>query len=96
MRAVPVIIHRIAIVIDDVDAVHIIDITIAVVINSVAGNLIGVHPHLISQLLMRVADACVDDRHQHIRGTGAHLPRLGRADIDARAPAVLARVAQGP
>ena len=66
MRAVPVIVHRIAVVIDDVDAVHVVHKPVVVIVHTVVGNLIGIHPHLVSQLLMRVTNARIDHRHQDI------------------------------
>ena len=46
MRAVTVVVHRVSVVLDEVVAVNIINITVAVVVNAVVGYLARVLPHI--------------------------------------------------
>ena len=66
MCSVTHIIRRIARPVDGIDAVHIIDAYVRVVVDLVVGNLIRVDPNLVRQILVRIADARVNDGHEHI------------------------------
>ena len=93
---VPVIVVRIARVIDRVNAVHVVHITIAVVVNPVARDLPGIDPNAVGQIFVGVSHARVDYRHEHFRRAVLHLPPLGRVNVGVRHAAVLAEVIQSP
>ena len=46
VRAVPVVVHRHAVAVHRVDAVDVVDVAVAVVVEAVAGRLAGVRPHV--------------------------------------------------
>ena len=96
MRPMTVVIHGITIPVHGVDAVDIIHVSIPVIIHAIAGNLIGVCPHLPHQILMGIADARINDCHNHIRGPSCGIPCGERAQIYTGNTAVLARIIQTP
>ena len=61
MGAVTVVVHRVAVVVDEIVAVDVVDKAVAVVVHAVARNLTRVLPGIGSKVAMGVVDAGVDD-----------------------------------
>ena len=51
---------------EEIIAIHIIDISIPVVVDFVAANLSGIDPHILSQIRVQIVDTCIDNRHDYI------------------------------
>jgi len=66
-----------------VDAVDVIDVAVAVIVDAVARDLARIPPHVGGQVGMGGVDARVDDRHQHRGGPQAQVPGLGGLDVGA-------------
>ena len=96
VRAVRVIVHRIAVVTHEIVTVDVVHIPVAVVIQAVAGDLAGIDPDVGLEVGMEVVNARVDDGHPDGSGVGYHGPRLRGADVVVRLGAVLAGVPQRP
>ena len=75
MRAVPVVVARIVVVVHEVPAVHVVDEAVMVVVDAVARYLPRVGPDVRRQIGMRVVDSRVDHRHQDGAVAGADIPR---------------------
>ena len=90
------IVHRIAVVVDEVIAVDVVDVTVHVVVDAVARDLTGVDPHVRSQVGMRVIHAGVDDGHDNVGRSGRDVPRLGRINVSIDHAAELAGVVHAP
>ena len=84
VRAVALVVLRVARARDEVDAVHVVGVAVAVVVGAVEG-LVAVLPHGVGQVDVAVVDARVDDGHHgalagvHARGVRL-LPRGLRVD----------------
>ena len=88
MRAVAIAVHRVRRV--KVGAVQnlihpakvpapiIIHIAVAVIINSVARNFAGIHPHVVGQVFMQIVHARINDRDNHFAGARGDVPRFLR------------------
>jgi hypothetical protein len=72
---VAVIIERVSAVGNGVNAVDVVDVAISVIIDSVAGDFIGVSPHIRCDVRVVVIDTCIDDESDHIRWTSGDIPR---------------------
>mmetsp|Transcript_52091 Transcript_52091/g.131654 ORF Transcript_52091/g.131654 Transcript_52091/m.131654 type:complete len:238 (-) Transcript_52091:587-1300(-) len=85
MRTVHLIIHRVAVFVGKVGSMNIINIAVAVIVHSVARDLHWVDPHLLTQVLMVVVDACVNNSHGNALAnfTRPNLPRLWSIDVKA-------------
>ena len=81
VRPVTVVIHRVGVVVDEVPAVDVINIAVAVVINRVSRDLARVRPHVCSKVGMGVVDARVYDADDDRAAARADIPRLGGVDI---------------
>ena len=60
VRAVAVVVHRVGVVVDEVVAVDVVDVAVAVVVEPSAGDLGRVRPDVGGEVGMRVVDAGVD------------------------------------
>jgi len=83
MGAVAVVVHRIAVAGDSVGPADEID----------AGR---IAPHLVGQILVRVADAGVNHRHDDVGGAGGDVPCGHRTDVRARHAVALTEVVKRP
>ena len=63
VRSVAVVVHRIAVVVDEIVAVNVVDEAVAVVVFAVAGDFVGVRPDVRRKVAMGVVDAGVEHRH---------------------------------
>ena len=85
MRAVTVVIIRVAVVIICIDPVNIVHIPVCIVVHTgFAFGLSLVYPHIIRQIGVAVINAGIQYHSDHIRRTGGALPRLGRVNIRIR------------
>mmetsp|Transcript_118988 Transcript_118988/g.344158 ORF Transcript_118988/g.344158 Transcript_118988/m.344158 type:complete len:372 (-) Transcript_118988:128-1243(-) len=77
------VVEGVPVLVGEVGAMDVVHEAVAVVIDAVPGNLVGVHPHLLVQVLMRVVDAGVDDCNDDAAADLArpHLPSLGGVDV---------------
>ena len=79
-----------------VDAVAIVDETVAVVVDAVGVAIGRVVEHVGRQVRMGVVDSGVDHRHHHVAAPGGEAPRPGGVDVSAGRPARLAGVLETP
>src|SRR5437764_254950 len=79
-----------------VDPVYVVHVAVAIVVNSVAGNLRAVDPQVVHQVFVGEPRAAV--RHGHDDGGGVRLdvPAFGCVDVGIDSPAALAGVVQTP
>src|SRR5262249_15114969 len=96
VRPVVVVVHGVAVVVDEVVAVNVIDVAVAVVVDAVAGDLAGVGPDVGRQVGMVIVHAGVDGRHEDAAGARGDVPRLGGVDVGIDGAAALAGVVQAP
>ena len=96
MGAVTVVVHRVAVVVDEIVAVDVVDKAVAVVVHAVARNLTRVLPGIGSKVAMGVVDAGVDDSDHDIPRTGGDIPRFECVDIGVVDPTSLSGVVQPP
>ena len=96
MSAVTVVVHGIAVVIEEVVAVHIVDQTIVVVVNAVVGDFPGIRPHVSGKILVAIVDARINHRHHNIDRAGRPVPRFHSINIGIKCPAVLPGVLHPP
>ena len=89
-----VVVKRVAVVVDKVIAMDIVDEAITVVIDAVARNLTRVGPDVGGQIRVGVVDAGVDNTDDDIPRTGAHLPGFRRVNIGICCAAALTGVVQ--
>ncbi len=94
VRAVVVVVHRIAAAGDRVEAVHVVDDAVAVVVHAVARDLGRVDPHVGGQILVRVVHAGVDHADDDVGAADAVVPRLDGVDVSVRGAAGLAGVVE--
>ena len=87
-----VVVHGVAVVVEKIVAVHVVDEPVAVVVDSIAGNFPGIGPDIGRQIAVGIVDARVDDPHDDIRATGRDFPSLGGIDVGVGRSAGLARI----
>ncbi len=78
MRAVTVIVHRVVVISDKVPAVHIIDIAVAVIVDSVARDLKRIDPYIISKVKVGVVYTGIYHCNDHIRAAAGVLIIIGK------------------
>ena len=87
MRAVVVVVHRVAVVVRKVVSVNVVHEAVAVVIDAVAGNLARIGPDVGGQVGMAVVDAGVDHAHNDRAAARRDIPSLWGVDVGIdRAP----------
>ena len=96
MGPVAVVVHRVAVVVREVPAVHVVDETVAVVVDTVARDLAGIGPHIGGQVGMDVVDPGVDHRHPHVLAAGGDVPRGWGVDVGSRRASGLPEVQEAP
>ena len=96
VRAVAVVVHRVAVVVDEVVAVDVVDEAVAVVVDAVAGDLAGVGPDVGGQVGVGVIDAGVDDGDDDAAAAGGDVPGFRGVDVGVGRAAGLAGVVQAP
>ena len=55
----------VTVLLEEIIAVHIVDISIPVVVDIVAANLSGIDPHILSQIRVQIVDTCIDNCHDY-------------------------------
>ena len=90
-----VVVERIVVLVDEVIAVDVIDEAVAVVVEPVVGDLVGVHPDVCIEVRVGVVDPGVD--HGDDRAIARdRVPRLRRVDVRIGDAASLALVVETP
>ncbi len=69
---------------EGVDAVHVVDVAVEIVVDPVARDLAGVGPEVARQILVGQAHAGVDDGDDHPARVGAQVPGLRGVDVGVR------------
>ena len=64
-------------------AVDVIDISVAVVIHAVVGNLTWIDPHVRLEVRVVVVDSAVDDRDAKVGIARPEVPSVDRSDVSA-------------
>jgi len=94
--AVIIFVHRIAILVVEIVAVNIIHITIAVVVNAVAGDFARVSPDVIGQVGVGIIHAGVNDGDNDFAAAGIKIPGFGGTNIGSRSASRLPGIMQAP
>jgi len=94
--AVTVVVHRIAVVVEEVVAVNVVNVTVAVIVHAIARDLAGIGPYVLREVGVVVVDACIDDRDHNVGRPGLDVPRRGGVDVGIGIPAALAGVVHPP
>ncbi len=95
VRAVTMVVLGIVVVVAEVVAVDVVHVTVAVVVDAVAGDLPRVGPYVGGEVGMGVIHAGVDHSHDDI-GAGLHVPRFGRVHVRVGLAAGLPDVIEAP
>ena len=82
VRAVVVVVDRVRVAVDRSNPEAIVDEPVAVVVEAVGVAVGLVAEHVRRQVLVRVVDAGVDDRHHHGRAARREIPGLRGIDVD--------------
>src|SRR5207249_4485976 len=93
--AVPIIIERVVVVVDEVPAMHVVDEAVVVVVDAVPRDLSWIGPDVGGQVGVANVDPGIDDGHHHAPAPGAHAPGALGPDICPRGPSCLPPVVQG-
>ena len=96
MSPVPVIVHRIRVVIGGIYTVAVVYVSVTIVIYAVGAVFTGVHPHVGRQILVGVVNTCVYDCYNHTATARCCIPRLGSVYVRVRRSTRLACVVQTP
>ena len=86
MRAVSVAVLHVVVVLDEVPAVHVVDVAVVVAVDSDPLGFTGIRPDVGGEIGVGEVDPGVDDRHHHALRTGGDIPRLRRVDVGADQP----------
>ena len=81
VRAVVVVVHRVAVVVCEVVPVHVVHEAVVVIVHAVAGNLARIGPDVGGQIGMGVVDAGVDHGYDGRTAARRDIPRLRRVDV---------------
>ena len=87
---------RVAIIVGGINPMDIVHPTVVVIVDGVVGNLVHIHPHLVSQIDMGVSHTSINDRHDDLPVAGCNVPRLIRINIRIIHTAILPIVEQAP
>ena len=96
MRAVPMVIHWVAVVVDEVVPVDIIDKPVAVVVDTVPGDLARIRPDVRHQVGVRVVNASIDYANDNVDTACGDIPCFGRVNVRIGRPARLTGVVHSP
>ena len=95
MGAVIVIVHGVRIIVERIDTVAVVNITIAIVVLViVARSLITIH--IVDQIGMVVINTGIDDSYDYTTVASGYIPSFKCVDISVREPARLALVVKPP
>ena len=92
----PMVVHRVRIVVRGVDAEAVVDLAVAVVVDPVDDAVARAPVHVRGQVLMVVIDPGVDHRHDDVAAAGGDVPRLHGVDVRVGDSAALTRVVEPP
>ena len=73
--------HRISRGIDEVPAVDVVDIAVPVIVHTLFAVELGPVADIADEVFVRIVDASVHDRHDHVVRSGGHLPRPKQIDV---------------
>ena len=96
MGAVGIVVHRVGVIVEGVDTEAVVDVTVAVVIDSVTVAILRVAEHVRGQVLVRVVDSRVEHGHDDVAAPGAHVPGSNDIDVCMGHPAARAGIGQSP
>ncbi len=82
-----IVIHWVAVVIDEIIPVDVIDIPIVIIIHPRRPiQLCLIHPHIIVDISMGIIHTRINDGHYHVRTARENIPRLGRINVRINLP----------
>lgn len=84
------------VVVDEVPAVDVVCVAVAIIVDGVAAGLVGIGPDVCGQIGMVDVDAGVDHRHHDVLRTRRQAPGPGGVDVVAAGAGILAVVLQVP
>ena len=96
MGTVAMVVIRITIIVDEVVAVDIVDVAIAIIVDSIPRDFAGIHPHVGGEVLMIPVHTRVDDTNDNRPCSSRNVPRFGSINIDIVHTTCLAGVMQTP
>ena len=62
-------VHRVSCVVQSVDTVHVIDVPVFVIVDSISRDLPGIYPHVLLYIGMKVIHPGIDDQYKAIPST---------------------------
>src|SRR5262249_25838466 len=80
-RSLVQVVLRVAIIVDEVISMDVIDVAVAVVVDAVARDFERVRPDIRRQVRVGVVHTSVDHGDENVGRTGRDLPRLGSVDV---------------
>ena len=93
---VRVVVHRVGITVYGIDTVNIVNIAVAIIINTVSSDFTWVNPCVICKVFMIVVNTRIDNADDHIAITGCNIPCFWRVNIHICSTAGLTGVIQTP
>src|SRR5262245_35686269 len=96
MSSVVVIIHWIRVVIPGIDAITVIDITIAVIVDPVIVAVSRIAEHVGRQIWVIIINSRIDHGYDHVTASGGVVPGFRCIDIGVRGPARLTDIVKSP
>lgn len=90
------VVHGVTVAVDEVVAVDIIDIAVVVVVDSVAGDFVGVDPHVVVQIGVVIVDTRIDYGDHSGPAAVRDIPGKRGIDISVCRAAGLAEIFQRP
>src|SRR2546423_15378625 len=76
--------EHVGLVVAEVPAMHVINITVAIVVNAIAGDLARVGPDVGGEVFVGDVDAGIDDGNNHVIAAGGDVPGARRTDVCGR------------
>ena len=96
MGTVRIVVHWVGIPVEGIDTVNVIDISIAIIIDTIASNFTWVYPSVSCKVFMIVVNTRINYADYHIAITCGDIPRFRCVDIYISSTAGLTGVIQTP
>ena len=96
MGAVPVVIHGVAGVRYGIDAEHVVNHAIGVVVDPVVRNFSGIRPHVRGKIRMVIVNPGIHDADDDGSGARAQAPGFGRVDVRIGSATALPCIVESP
>ena len=84
MRAMAIVVHRVGFAGNDIDAVTVVHITVAIVIRAIGVAVQRVSEHIRCQIRVGVVNARINNGYDRVGAAGRQIPCLGRINVGVR------------